>query len=229
MKAQDPAAIVPSWRRRSAVSDRRDGAEGCLHRPRAAGYGPNRAAVSPRPGPGDYGEAAGREGDDRGGEPVPGGVAAARHPARCGGAPPGDRSASAEASGSCVRPHPVSHDHPGSAQGLHPHAAGGRDQIHNHLRATHVQVEDRIDGTRRSTYYGRGLDDHVSTARPVKEAKVITAPPGAWSRRHLRTRGAQAGGRRKSHRPRGCCHKPDMSIVGGHFIHPILDICPRSA
>ena len=124
MKAQDPAAIVRSRRRRSAGSDRRDGAEGCLHRPRAAGYGPNRTAVSPRPGPGDHGEAAGREGDDRGGEPVPGGVAAARHPARCGGASAGDRSESAEDSGSYARPHPVSHDHPGSAQGIHPRAAG---------------------------------------------------------------------------------------------------------
>ena len=47
-------------------------------------------------------------------------------------------------------------------------------QIHDTLRATHVQVEDRIDGTRRITHHGRPLGFHEITSRPVKTAEVIT-------------------------------------------------------
>ena len=51
---------------------------------------------------------------------------------------------------------------------------GARYQIHDTLRATHVQVEDRIDGTRRITHHGRPLGFHEITSRPVKTAEVIT-------------------------------------------------------
>ena len=51
---------------------------------------------------------------------------------------------------------------------------GGLYQIHDTLRATHVQVEDQIDGTRRITHKGRPLGFHEITARPVKTAEVIT-------------------------------------------------------
>ena len=49
---------------------------------------------------------------------------------------------------------------------------GGLYQIHDTLRATHVLVEERIDGTMRITHKGRALDDHVITSRPVKAATV---------------------------------------------------------
>ena len=51
---------------------------------------------------------------------------------------------------------------------------GALYQIHDTLRATHVQVEDRIDGTRRITHHGRPLGFHEITSRPVKTAEVIT-------------------------------------------------------
>ena len=41
-------------------------------------------------------------------------------------------------------------------------------QIHDNLRATHVQVEERIDGTMRITHNGRALGFHAIAARPVK-------------------------------------------------------------
>ena len=51
---------------------------------------------------------------------------------------------------------------------------GALYQIHDTLRATHVQVEDRIDGTRRITHKDRPLGFHEITSRPVKMAEVIT-------------------------------------------------------
>jgi len=51
---------------------------------------------------------------------------------------------------------------------------GALYQIHDNLRTTHVQVEERIDGTRRITHNGRPLGFHEITSRPVKTAEVIT-------------------------------------------------------
>ena len=45
-------------------------------------------------------------------------------------------------------------------------------QVQTTVRATHVMVEERIDGSMRITYHGRALDYHVITARPVKTAEV---------------------------------------------------------
>jgi hypothetical protein len=45
-------------------------------------------------------------------------------------------------------------------------------QIHDTVRATHVLVEDRVDGTRRITYQGRPLGFHAITSRPMKAAEV---------------------------------------------------------
>ncbi|MGH7207972.1 MAG: ISNCY family transposase [Nitrospiraceae bacterium] len=72
-------------------------------------------------------------------------------------------------------------------------------QIHDHLRATHVQVEERIDGTMRITHHGRALDAHVITSRPVKAAEVnpvhlprrpvTPRPDHPWRKRLLPERG----------------------------------------
>jgi hypothetical protein len=45
-------------------------------------------------------------------------------------------------------------------------------QIHDTLRATHVLVEDRVDGTMRITHHGRTLGFHAIASRPVKAAEV---------------------------------------------------------
>ena len=47
-------------------------------------------------------------------------------------------------------------------------------QIHDTLRATHVLVEDRVDGTRRITHHGRTLGFHAIASRPMKAAEVTT-------------------------------------------------------
>ena len=49
---------------------------------------------------------------------------------------------------------------------------GGLYQIHDHLRATHVQGEERIDGTMRLTHNGRPLSFHAIMVRPVKAMEV---------------------------------------------------------
>lgn len=54
--------------------------------------------------------------------------------------------------------------------------AGQLYQIHDTVRATHVQVEDQIDGTRRITHHGRVLGFHVIAARPVPVGPVKTLP-----------------------------------------------------
>ena len=51
-------------------------------------------------------------------------------------------------------------------------------QVRTNIRATHVQVEERVDGTMRMTHKGRALVYHAITARPVKavEAKTVHPP-----------------------------------------------------
>ena len=49
-------------------------------------------------------------------------------------------------------------------------------QVQTNVRATHVQVEERVDGTMRMTHHGRPLDFHAITARPVKAAAVKPVP-----------------------------------------------------
>ena len=49
-------------------------------------------------------------------------------------------------------------------------------QIHDSVRATHVQVEERLDGTRRITHHGRALGFHVIATRPEPERTVRTLP-----------------------------------------------------
>jgi hypothetical protein len=47
-------------------------------------------------------------------------------------------------------------------------------QIRDNVRATHVLVEDRVDGTMCLTYKGRPLHYHPSAARPVQTAEPPT-------------------------------------------------------
>lgn len=47
-------------------------------------------------------------------------------------------------------------------------------QIRDHLRATHVLVEERVDGTMRITHKGRPLGYHVIASRPVRSAEPPT-------------------------------------------------------
>lgn len=54
---------------------------------------------------------------------------------------------------------------------------GALYQIHDTLRASHVRVEERVDGTMRLTHKGRPLAYHAITARPVKAAAVTPVPP----------------------------------------------------
>lgn len=49
-------------------------------------------------------------------------------------------------------------------------------QIRDNVRATHVQVEERIDGTMRMTHQGRPLGYHAITSRPMKAAEVKPVP-----------------------------------------------------
>jgi hypothetical protein len=54
---------------------------------------------------------------------------------------------------------------------------GGLYQIHETIRATHVLVEERVDGTMRLTHKGRTLAYHAITSRPVKAAAVTPVSP----------------------------------------------------
>jgi hypothetical protein len=56
---------------------------------------------------------------------------------------------------------------------------GQLSQIHDPLRATHVQVEERLDGTLRLTHHGRSLAYQVIAARPQKpmEAGPLVPAP----------------------------------------------------
>ena len=55
---------------------------------------------------------------------------------------------------------------------------GRLNQIHATLRATHVLVEEHVDGTMRITHQGRTLGFHAITSRPIKaaEAKTVHRP-----------------------------------------------------
>lgn len=44
-------------------------------------------------------------------------------------------------------------------------------QVRTNVRATHVMVEERLDGTMRITHHGRPLDYHAITARPERVAE----------------------------------------------------------
>lgn len=75
-------------------------------------------------------------------------------------------------------------------------------QIHDHLRATHVLVEERVDGTMRLTHHGRPLDYHVIASRPIRavESPTIQKPrrpvkpalDHPWRKRLLPERTTQA-------------------------------------
>lgn len=75
-------------------------------------------------------------------------------------------------------------------------------QIDDHLRATHVRVEERLDGTMQLTHQGRPLAYHLIAARP-KQAMVVTpvrhpshrvkpTRGHPWRKRLLRERGQPA-------------------------------------
>lgn len=75
-------------------------------------------------------------------------------------------------------------------------------QIRDTIRAPHVLVEERVDGTMRITHQGRPLGFHVITARPVKAAAVTPVhpprrpvtprPDHPWRKRLLPTRDTHA-------------------------------------
>ena len=50
-------------------------------------------------------------------------------------------------------------------------------QVRTNVRATHVLVEEHVDGTMRITHQGRPLAFHAIAARPVKAAAVTPVPP----------------------------------------------------
>ena len=49
-------------------------------------------------------------------------------------------------------------------------------QIRNTVRASHILVEQQLDGTMRLTHHGRALDFHTITARPVSVAEAKPLP-----------------------------------------------------
>ena len=71
-------------------------------------------------------------------------------------------------------------------------------QVQTNVRATHVMVEEQLDGTRRITHQGRPLDFHAIASRPMKTAEVTQvhhprrpvtpAPDHPWRRRLLSER-----------------------------------------
>jgi transposase-like protein len=82
----------------------------------------------------------------------------------------------------------------------------GLYQIHETIRASHVLVEERVDGTMRITHQGRTLGFHAITSRPMKAAAaknvhssrcpVTPRPDHPWRKRLLpeRTSYAAAAG-----------------------------------
>jgi transposase len=78
----------------------------------------------------------------------------------------------------------------------------GLYQIHDTIRAPHVLVEERVDGTMRITHQGRTLGFHAITSRPVKAAAVKPVPRARrpvtprpehpWRKRLLPERGTHA-------------------------------------
>ena len=84
---------------------------------------------------------------------------------------------------------------------------GERYQIHETVRAPHVRVEARGDGTMRITHQGRPLDFHAITSRPVKAVAAKTVhpprrpvttprPDHPWRQRQRPERRTQATGAR---------------------------------
>ncbi len=75
-------------------------------------------------------------------------------------------------------------------------------QIHDPIRATHVQVEERVDGTMRITHQGRTLDYQAIAARPARTPtppkthhpqRSVTPPrEHPWRKRLLPERGQHA-------------------------------------
>jgi hypothetical protein len=85
-------------------------------------------------------------------------------------------------------------------------------QIRNTVRASHILVEQRLDGTMRLTHHGRALDFHTITARPVPVAGPSPCPaPTARLRPNQTIRGANGGGRNENNTRQLSEHKP------GHF------------
>lgn len=75
-------------------------------------------------------------------------------------------------------------------------------QVRSNVRATHVLVEEHVDGTMRITHQGRMLSFHAITSRPVKAAEakkvhrprypVTPRPDHPWRKRPLPTRDTHA-------------------------------------
>ena len=75
-------------------------------------------------------------------------------------------------------------------------------QVRTNVRATHVMVEERVDGTMRITHHGRPLDYHAIPARPERVAAppkaqvprrpVKPTPAHPWRKRRLPTRDTHA-------------------------------------
>jgi hypothetical protein len=75
-------------------------------------------------------------------------------------------------------------------------------QIHETIRAPHVLVEARVDGTLWISHQGRPLGFHTITSRPLKAAAVKPVPPlrrpvtprpeHPWRKRLLQERGRHA-------------------------------------
>jgi transposase len=75
-------------------------------------------------------------------------------------------------------------------------------QVRTNVRATHVMVEERVDGTMRITHHGRPLAYHAIPARPERVAEPPTAqvprrlvkptPAHPWRKRLLPTRDTHA-------------------------------------
>jgi len=95
-------------------------------------------------------------------------------------------------------------------------------QVETAVQATHVLVEDRLDGTRHLTHQGRLLRYHAIAARPVK----ATAPqqPRVVVRRVVKPKPDHPWSRLKqfaarTHAAAGTTGKEDISILGGsgHF------------
>lgn len=77
-----------------------------------------------------------------------------------------------------------------------------RYQIHDTIRATHVQVEQQLDGTIRLTHHGRALAHHSIAAQPTTSRdarppipspprRVRQRPDHPWRKRLLPERGAR--------------------------------------
>ncbi|MGZ8366064.1 MAG: hypothetical protein ACXW37_06745 [Nitrospira sp.] len=75
-------------------------------------------------------------------------------------------------------------------------------QVQTNVRATHVMVEERVDGTMRITHHGRPRDYHAIPARPERVAEppkdqvprrpVTPRPDHPWRRRLRPERRTQA-------------------------------------